>query len=134
MRKIEHIGIAVANLDEANKLYEALLGTPPYKQEMIESEQVITSFFRNGPEKIELVAPTNENSVIAKFIAKKGPGLHHIAFDVPDILSEMDRLKKLGFRLINEKPKKGADNKLICFLHPKSTDGVLIELCQEITE
>ena len=116
MRKIEHIGIAVANLEESNKLYEALLGVPPYKQEVIESEQVITWFFRNGPEKIELVAPTNKNSVIAKFIEKKGPGLHHIAFDVPDIFAEMDRLKKLGFRLINEKPKKGADNKLICFL------------------
>ena len=132
MRKIEHIGIAVKNLEESNQLFEKLFGAPAYKQEEVESEGVKTSFFLNGPNKIELLEATNENSPIAKFIEKKGEGIHHIAFDVKDIVSEMERLKNEGFILINEVPKKGADNKLVVFLHPKGTNGVLIELCQEI--
>lgn len=131
MKKIEHIGIAVKNLEESNKLFTKLFGQPPYKQEGVESEGVMTSFFMNGPNKIELLEATNPDSPIAKFIEKKGEGIHHIAFDVEDILSEMQRLKAEGFVLLNETPKKGADNKLICFLHPKGTNGVLIELCQE---
>ena len=132
MRKIEHIGIAVKNLEASNLLFEKLFGAPAYKQEEVESEGVKTSFFLNGPNKIELLEATNENSPIAKFIEKKGEGIHHIAFDVKDIVSEMERLKNEGFILINEVPKKGADNKLVVFLHPKGTNGVLIELCQEI--
>ena len=132
MRKIEHIGIAVNSLEVSNVLFEKLFGTPPYKQEEVESEGVKTSFFMNGPNKIELLEATNENSPIAKFIDKKGEGIHHIAFDVKDIVSEMERLKSEGFILLNEIPKKGADNKLVAFLHPKATNGVLIELCQEI--
>ena len=131
MRKIEHIGIAVKDLDKANHLYTSLFGVPPYKSEEVQSEGVITSFFRSGPNKLELLAATNPDSPIAKFIEKKGEGIHHIAFDVPDIEIEMERLKSEGFILLNETPKKGADNKLICFVHPKSTHGVLIELCQE---
>lgn len=132
MRKIEHIGIAVKDINSANIIYEKLFGAPPYKEEQVESEGVKTSFFMNGPNKIELLEATNAESPIAKFIEKKGEGIHHIAFDVEDIEQEMERLKSEGFIILNEKPKKGADNKLVCFLHPKSTNGVLIELCQEI--
>lgn len=132
MNKIEHIGIAVKNLQESNLIFEKLFGQPPYKEEEVASEGVKTSFFKNGPNKIELLEATNEDSPIAKFITKKGEGIHHIAFDVTDIKSEIARLKKEGFIVLNEKPKKGADNKLVAFLHPKSTNGVLIELCQEI--
>ena len=132
MEKIEHIGIAVKNISEANKIYEALLGIAPYKSEKVESEGVETSFFQCGESKIELLQATNPESAIAKFIAKRGEGIHHIAFAVKDIKSEMDRLKKEGFILLNEIPKIGADNKLVAFLHPKSANGVLIELCQEI--
>ena len=131
MRKIEHIGIAVSDIDQANELYNKLLGTPPYKSEEVRSQGVITSFFRTGPNKIELVAPTSPDSPIAKYLDKKGEGLHHIAFDVADIRQEMQRLKEEGFRLLSEEPQQGADNKLICFVHPKSANGVLIELCQE---
>ena len=132
MRKIEHIGIAVKNLEVSNLLFEKLLGISSYKQEEVVSEGVKTSFFMNGPNKIELLEATNPESPIAKFLEKKGEGIHHIAFDVEDIISEMERLKKEGFIILNETPKKGADNKLVVFLHPKGTNGVLIELCQEI--
>nr|WP_315147699.1 methylmalonyl-CoA epimerase [uncultured Flavobacterium sp.] len=132
MRKIEHIGIAVSNLVETSKIYEKLFGAPAYKEEEVVSEGVKTAFFMSGPNKIELLEATNPESPIAKFIAKKGEGIHHIAFDVEDIFSEVDRLKSEGFIVLNEIPKKGADNKLVVFLHPKSTNGVLIELCQEI--
>ena len=131
MRKIEHIGIAVKSLEVSNLLFEKLFGAAPYKQEEVASEGVKTSFFMNGPNKIELLEATNPESPIAKFIEKKGEGIHHIAFDVEDIVSEIARLKAEGFILLNEIPKKGADNKLIAFLHPKGTNGVLIELCQE---
>ena len=134
MKKIEHIGIAVKDLKTSNLLFEKLFGNPPYKQEEVVSEGVKTSFFMNGPNKIELLEATNENSPIAKFLEKKGEGIHHIAFDVEDIESEIIRLQEEGFVLINDKPKKGADNKWVVFLHPKSTNGVLIELCQEIKE
>jgi methylmalonyl-CoA/ethylmalonyl-CoA epimerase len=134
MRKIEHIGIAVKNLAASNTLFEQLLGQPPYKEEEVASEGVKTSFFMNGPNKIELLEATNPDSPIAKFLEKKGEGIHHIAFDVEDIVVEIARLKKEGFVVLNETPKKGADNKLVAFLHPKSTNGVLIELCQEIIE
>ncbi|MFV5686639.1 methylmalonyl-CoA epimerase [Flavobacterium sp. GB2R13] len=132
MKKIEHIGIAVNDLETSNLIFEKLLGAAPYKFEEVESEGVTTSFFNVGPNKIELLAATNPDSPIAKFIAKKGEGIHHIAFDVEDIVVEIERLKKEGFVVLNEVPKKGADNKLVAFLHPKSTNGVLIELCQEI--
>lgn len=132
MKKIEHIGIAVKDLEVSNLLFEKLLGVPAYKFEDVESEGVTTSFFNNGPNKIELLAATNPESPIAKFIEKKGEGIHHIAFDVEDIVSEIARLKNEGFVVLNEVPKKGADNKWVAFLHPKSTNGVLIELCQEI--
>ena len=132
MQKIEHIGIAVKDLEKANTIYTKLFGVPPYKKETVESEGVSTSFFKSGPNKIELLEATNPNSPIAKFIAKKGEGIHHIAFAVTDIESEVKRLKLEGFIVLNEKPKKGADNKLVVFLHPKSTNGVLIELCQDI--
>ena len=132
MNKIEHIGIAVKNLKESNVLFSKLFGKPHYKIEEVESEGVKTSFFQVGSNKIELLEGTNENSPISKFIDKKGEGVHHIAFAVDDILSEVTRLKKEGFVVLNEIPKKGADNKLVVFLHPKSTNGVLIELCQEI--
>lgn len=134
MRKIEHIGIAVKDLAASNTLFEQLLGQPPYKEEEVASEGVKTSFFMNGPNKIELLEATNPDSPIAKFLEKKGEGIHHIAFDVEDIVVEIARLKKEGFIVLNEVPKKGADNKLVAFLHPKSTNGVLIELCQEIIE
>ena len=132
MRKIEHIGIAVKDLDVSNALFEKLFGAPAYKAEVVESEGVTTSFFLNGPNKIELLAATNPDSPIAKFIEKKGEGIHHIAFDVEDIVFEIARLQQEGFVVLNETPKKGADNKIVAFLHPKSTNGVLIELCQEI--
>lgn len=134
MRKIEHIGIAVKDLQISNDLFERLLGTPAYKEEEVASEGVKTSFFMNGPNKIELLEATNPDSPIAKFIEKKGEGIHHIAFDVEDIVAEISRLKSEGFNVLNETPKKGADNKLVAFLHPKGTNGVLIELCQEIKE
>ena len=132
MRKIEHIGIAVKDLEASNLLFEKLFGASSYKQEEVASEGVKTSFFRNGPNKIELLEATNPDSPIAKFIEKKGEGIHHIAFDVEDIHAEMKRLQAEGFVLISEEPKKGADNKLVAFLHPKTTNGVLIELCQEM--
>ena len=131
IKKIEHLGIAVKDISEANKLYEKLLGVPPYKQEVVESEAVITSFFKVGESKIELLASTKEDGPIGKFIAKKGEGIHHIAFDVEDIYKELTRLETEGFQLINKEPKQGADNKLVAFIHPKSTNGVLVELCQE---
>lgn len=132
VNKIEHIGIAVKNMNDANVLFEKLLGVPSYKEEEVASEGVLTSFFQTGTNKIELLMATNPESPIAKFLEKKGEGIHHIAFDVEDIYSEIDRLKSEGFVLINEVPKKGADNKLVVFLHPKNTNGVLVELCQEI--
>ena len=128
--KVEHIGIAVKDLKTSISLYEQLLGSPCYKTESVASEQVDTAFFLQDHTKIELVASTDPQGVIAKFIEKKGEGLHHIAFEVPDIVGEMDRLKNAGFTLLNEQPKKGADNKLVCFIHPKNCNGVLIELCQ----
>lgn len=132
MLKIEHIGIAVSDFSKAIPLYEKLLDTPCYKTETVESEQVATAFFQKGASKIELLQSTAPDGVIARFIEKKGEGIHHIAFEVADIRAEMERLKNEGFILLNEEPKKGADNKLICFLHPKGTNGVLVELCQEI--
>jgi len=132
VNKIEHIGIAVKNMQDATILFEKLLGVPSYKEEAVESEGVLTSFFQTGTNKIELLMATNPESPIAKFLERKGEGIHHIAFDVEDIYSEISRLKNEGFVLINEVPKKGADNKLVVFLHPKNTNGVLVELCQEI--
>lgn len=134
MRKIEHLGIAVKDLEEANKTYAKLFNQEPYKLEVVESEGVSTSFFMVGENKIELLEATNPDSAIAKYIAKKGEGIHHVAFDVEDIYAEMERLREEGFVILNEEPKKGADNKLVCFVHPKSANGVLIELCQEISE
>jgi methylmalonyl-CoA/ethylmalonyl-CoA epimerase len=131
MNKIEHIGIAVKSLSESNELFKKLFNVPHYKIEEVESEGVKTSFFQVGPNKIELLEATSPDSPIAKFIDKKGEGMHHIAIDVDDILAEMKRLEGEGFVLLNKDPKEGADNKLICFLHPKSTNGVLVELCQE---
>lgn len=132
MKKIEHLGIAVRDLDSAEEIYEHLLGTTSYKREEVESEGVLTSFFKVGDNKIELLQSTKEDGPIAKFIERKGEGIHHVAFGVEDIEAEMERLKEKGFRLLNEKPKRGADNKLICFVHPKDSNGVLVELCQEI--
>tara|TARA_R110002050_G_scaffold54303_2_gene122911 strand:- start:3218 stop:3685 length:468 start_codon:yes stop_codon:yes gene_type:complete len=132
MNKIEHIGIAVKNIDDSNELFSKLFGKPQYKTEAVESEGVKTSFFKVGNNKIELLEATNEDSPIAKFLNRKGEGVHHIAFDVDDIEVEVKRLKKEGFIVLNDIPKKGADNKLVVFLHPKTTNGVLIELCQEI--
>jgi len=131
MRKIEHLGIAVADLKKSNELFHRLLGNAPYKSEAVASEGVETSFFQVGDTKIELLQATTEESPIAKFISKKSEGIHHIAFDVEDIYAEMDRLKAAGFEILNEVPKKGADRKIVVFLHPKSTNGVLVELCQE---
>jgi len=131
LKKVEHIGIAVKDLKNANLLFSKLFGKDHYKVESVESEGVSTSFFMLGETKIELLEATNENSAIAKFIEKKGEGIHHIAYEVEDIHAEMERLKTEGFELIHQQPKEGADNKLICFLHPKSTNGVLVELCQE---
>lgn len=132
MNKIEHIGIAVKNLEESNTLYAKLLGKAHYKIEEVLSEGVRTSFFELGPNKIELLEATTNESPIAKFIERKGEGIHHIAFAVENIEQEIERLKKEGFKLLNEIPKKGADNKLVAFVHPKSANGVLVELCQEI--
>ena len=132
MLKVEHIGIAVKTLAESVPLFEKLLNSQCYKTEVVESEKVNTAFFKTKDTKIELLESIDENGVISKFIDKKGEGLHHIAFEVDNIETEMERLKNEGFILLNDKPKKGADNKLICFLHPKKTNGVLIELCEEI--
>lgn len=132
MNKIEHIGIAVKSLATAIPLYEKLLNTPCYKTETVENEKVNTAFFLQGPNKIELLESSDPDGVIARFIGKKGEGLHHIAFDVDDIEAEMKRLKAAGFTLLNEVPKKGADNKMICFVHPRDTAGILVELCMEI--
>ena len=132
MRKIEHIGIAVHDIEASNKVFTKIFGKESYKSESVETESVITSFFKVGESKIELVAATNQNSPIAKYFTKNREGMHHIAFDVVDIKSEMKRLQSEGIRTLNDQPKQGADNKLICFLHPKDTNGVLIELCQEI--
>ncbi len=132
MNKIEHIGIAVKDLEASNSLFAKLLGVPHYKTEEVASEGVKTSFFKSGPNKVELLEATNPESPIAKFLEKKGEGIHHIAFAVEDIVSEIERLKGEGFVVLNETPKSGADNKLVAFLHPKGTNGVLVELCQEI--
>jgi methylmalonyl-CoA/ethylmalonyl-CoA epimerase len=131
MNKIEHIGIAVKDIAASNKIFEDILGVAPYKQEAVESEGVLTSFFKTGENKIELLQATREDSAIAKFLEKNREGIHHIAFDVSDIYSEIERLMKLGYKMIHEHPKDGADNKLIAFLHPRDSNGVLIELCQE---
>ncbi len=133
MKYIEHIGIAVKRLNEANQVYEKLLNTASYKEEYVESEQVMTSFFKLGHNKIELLEGMHPDSAISKFIDKRGEGIHHIAFEVENIIMEMERLKAHGFQVLNEKPKRGADNKWVCFVHPKSSHGVLIELCQQIS-
>jgi len=131
MNKIEHLGIAVKDLAASEKIFEDMLGTAPYKRESVESEFVTTSFFKVGESKIELLQSTDPDGPIGKFIEKRGEGIHHIAFDVTDIQSEIDRLIAKGYRMIHEKPKQGADGKIIAFLHPKSSNGVLIELCQD---
>lgn len=133
MNKVEHIGIAVSDIKVAGDIYGKLLNTPVYKTETVEQEGVLTAFLQTGPNKIELLQALNEDSPIAKFISKKGEGIHHIAFEVDDIIAEMQRLKSEGFILLNDTPKRGADNKLVCFVHPKSANGVLIELCQAIS-
>jgi methylmalonyl-CoA/ethylmalonyl-CoA epimerase len=130
MERIEHIGIAVNSIKQAGKVYEKLLNTLVYKLEEVASESVLTAFLQCGPNKIELLEALSDNSPIAKFLAKKGEGIHHIAFEVSDIRAEMARLKAEGFVLLNEEPKKGADNKLVCFVHPKGVNGVLVELCE----
>jgi len=132
MLKIEHIGIAVKSIGESDDLFASILNTQSYKQEAVESEGVLTSFFKVGDNKIELLQATNPDSPIAKFIERKGEGIHHIAFEVANINEEIERLKAKGLQFVSDVPKKGADNKLICFLHPKNTNGVLIELCQEL--
>jgi methylmalonyl-CoA/ethylmalonyl-CoA epimerase len=132
MLKVEHIGLAVKSFEQSIPLFEQLLSTPCYKTELVASEKVNTAFFQVGETKIELLESTDSEGVIAKFIEKKGEGMHHIAFEVADIEAEMKRLSDLGFLLLNPVPKQGADNKLVCFLHPKGTNGVLIELCQEV--
>jgi len=132
IKKIEHIGIAVKDISLSNELFKKLFGQEHYKMEVVESEGVSTSFFMLGETKIELLEAKTETSAIAKFIEKKGEGIHHIAYEVDDIYQEMERLKQEGFEVLNQEPKKGADNKLIFFLHPKSTNGVLVELCQEV--
>lgn len=132
--KIEHIGIAVKDMEQSELLFSRLLNKPPYKRESVDSEKVITSFFEIGNSKIELLASTDEHSPISRFLSKNKEGVHHIAIDVPDIYSEIERLKSAGFEILNEIPKQGADNKLICFLHPRSTNGVLIEICQEFIQ
>jgi methylmalonyl-CoA/ethylmalonyl-CoA epimerase len=132
MKKIEHIGIAVEDIKASEALFSALFDVQPYKQELVEAQKVLTSFLRVGNNKIELLQATSEDSVIKNFIDKKGPGFHHIAFAVTDIRYEMERLTEKGFRLLQAEPTKGADNKLVCFLHPKSTNGILVELVQEI--
>lgn len=132
MKKLEHIGIAVKSLENSSDLFEKLLGKPQYKMETVESEGVSTAFFQIGETKIELLEATKEDSAIAKYVEKKGEGIHHLAFEVEDIYKEMDRMRSEGFIVLSDEPKKGADNKLVCFLHPKSANGVLVELCQEI--
>jgi methylmalonyl-CoA/ethylmalonyl-CoA epimerase len=132
MYKIEHIGIAVKSLAESEPLFEQLLNTPPYKRETVEDQKVITSFFQTGESKVELLEATAEESPISKFILKKGEGIHHVAFEVDDIRKEMQRLREAGFQLLQDEPSIGADNKWVCFLHPKSANGVLIEICQSI--
>ena len=132
--KVEHIGIAVKELEASNRLFENLLGFPPYKQETVDSEGVVTSFFKLGESKLELLQATHADSPIAKFLDRRKEGIHHIAFEVEDIHKEITRLEGEGFRLISSTPKKGADNKIVVFLHPGSTNGVLVELCQEIKE
>ncbi len=134
MKKIEHIGIAVRNLEDSNNIFRKILGKPQYKEEIIDSENVKTSFYKIGSDKIELVSDIEQNGIISNFIDKRGEGIHHIAIHVDDIYNEIDRIEKEGIRVINKEPKIGADNKLICFLHPKDTNGVLIELCQEINQ
>lgn len=134
MKKVEHIGIAVKDIESANELYTRLLGVAPYKMEEVEREGVMTSFFQVGPNKIELLEATKENSPIAKYLEKRGEGVHHIAFEVEDIKAEMKRLKEDGFKLLSEEPKRGADNKMVAFIHPKSANGVLVELCESIKE
>lgn len=131
MLKVEHIGIAVDQLSASIPLFEKLLNTPCYKTEVVDSEKVTTAFFKKGETKIELLESTDPEGIIARYIGKKGEGIHHIAFEVADIEAEMKRMQKEGFILLNETPKPGADNKLVCFLHPKSTNGILIELCME---
>lgn len=131
-KKVEHIGIAINNLDKAENVFERLFGNNAYKREVVESEKVSTSFFKLGDTKIELLESDNDSSAISKFITKKGEGIHHMAFEVDNIEDELSRLKSEGFQLINEKPFKGADNKLVAFIHPKSCHGILVELCQEI--
>ncbi|GBF18582.1 glyoxalase/Bleomycin resistance protein/Dioxygenase superfamily protein [Arenibacter sp. NBRC 103722] len=131
MKKIEHLGIAVHDLEVSNALFEKILGVPHYKIEEVASEGVKTSFFKAGPNKIELLQALDDNNPVAKFLAKRGEGVHHIAFAVDDIVAEIERLTHEGFTVLNKIPKKGADNKLVAFLHPKGTNGVLIELCQE---
>jgi methylmalonyl-CoA/ethylmalonyl-CoA epimerase len=131
LRKIEHIGIAVRDINSSNRIFEEILGVAPYKSEVVESEGVLTSFFHVGESKIELLQATREDSAIARYLEKNREGLHHIAFDVQDIRMEIDRLLKLGYEMIHSEPKEGADGKLIAFLHPKSSGGVLIELCQD---
>lgn len=133
MNKIEHIGIAIKDLSVSIPLFTTILGTDCYKTETVEREQVKTGFFQIGENKVELLESLTPDGTIARFIEKKGEGIHHIAFAVTNIVEEMARLKNEGFTLLNETPKKGADNKLVCFIHPKETNGVLIELCQEIT-
>ena len=130
--KIEHIGIAVKSLEASNPLFEALLGNSPYKTETVPAEKVTTSFFKTGDSKVELLEASSAESPVAKFIEKRGEGIHHIAFEVPDIHATMKELKQKGFVLLSEEPKRGADNKLICFVHPKSAHGVLVEICQEM--
>lgn len=132
LTKVEHIGIAVKDITIANHLYTRILGIPPYKSEIVESEHVITSFFKTGDTKIELLQATSPQSAIAKFIDKRGEGIHHIAYDVPDIAAAMEHFSQNGFKLLNEQAKQGADNKWVCFIHPKDCNGVLTELCQDI--
>jgi methylmalonyl-CoA/ethylmalonyl-CoA epimerase len=134
LKKIEHIGIAVKNLETSNLLFEKLLGSAPYKTEEVPTEGVKTSFFKNGPNKIELLEATGPDSLINTFLEKRGEGVHHIAFEVDDIKEEMKRLKAEGFVLLSETPRKGADNKWVAFIHPKSANGVLVEICQEIAK
>jgi methylmalonyl-CoA/ethylmalonyl-CoA epimerase len=133
MNKIEHLGIAVKDGSASARLFELLLGTAPYKREKVESEKVETIFFGLGPNKFELLESTDQEGTISKFIEKKGEGFHHVAIAVDDIHAEIKRLSEAGFAFVNPEPKQGADNKLICFLHPKSTNGLLVELCQEIS-
>ena len=134
MKAIEHIGIAVNDIEEAVKTYERLLGTECYKREVVEEQQVDTAFFQTGQSKVELLGATDKDSVIAKYVSKQGEGMHHVAFEVEDIRAEMDRLRQEGFTLLSEQPKRGADNKLVAFVHPKDNHGVLVELCQTIKE